>query len=114
MAGRDGGLLQGLSGYLGGGKATNQLSIRFKANLPWTRVEHCPVPSSRHLEHLDAHVASESPGRYTIVLRVDDRPSAREGSICISTHAPFRSTRCDQTEQRQLFTGGANPRRDLR
>jgi len=47
-----------------------------------TRVRALPCAIVlRHLEHLDAHVASESPGRYTIVLRVDDPTSAREGSI---------------------------------
>jgi DMSO/TMAO reductase YedYZ molybdopterin-dependent catalytic subunit len=57
----------------GGTKPTNALSIRFRSNLPWTRVEHCPLPASTDTWSLWTHTwRPESPGRYTIVLRVDD------------------------------------------
>ena len=62
----------------GGSKPTNALSIRFRRDLPWVRVDDCPLPD------VDADTWSlwthtwrpEAPGRYQIVLRVDD-PSIR-------------------------------------
>jgi hypothetical protein len=61
----------------GGSKPTNALSIRFKSGEPWVRVEHCPLPSSTHAWHLWTHTwRPPSPGRYQIVLKVDD-PSIR-------------------------------------
>jgi DMSO/TMAO reductase YedYZ molybdopterin-dependent catalytic subunit len=73
-AGRDGRSVYTIVGIIWGGtKATNQLSIRFRANLPWTRVDHCPLPASTDTWSLWTHTwRPESPGRYTIVLRVDD------------------------------------------
>jgi DMSO/TMAO reductase YedYZ molybdopterin-dependent catalytic subunit len=61
----------------GGSKPTNALSIRFKSGTPWTRVEHCPLPESTLTWSLWTHTwRPESPGRYQIVLKIDD-PSIR-------------------------------------
>jgi DMSO/TMAO reductase YedYZ molybdopterin-dependent catalytic subunit len=55
-------------------RPTNALSIRFRSNLPWTRVEDCPMPSSTDAWSLWTHTwRPTEPGRYTIVLRVDDQ-----------------------------------------
>ena len=57
----------------GGSTPTNALSIRFKSGGPWTRVEHCPLPASTLTWSLWTHTwRPDSPGRYEIVLRVDD------------------------------------------
>jgi DMSO/TMAO reductase YedYZ molybdopterin-dependent catalytic subunit len=74
-AGRDGRIFYQVIGIMwGGSKPTNQLSIRFKSNLTWTRVEHCPLPSSTDSWSIWTHTwRPEAPGRYSIVLRVDDR-----------------------------------------
>ena len=62
------------AGNGGGSKPTDQLSIRFKSNLPWTRVENCPLPASTDSWSIWTHTwRPEAAGRYTIVLRVDDR-----------------------------------------
>ena len=73
-AGRDGRVFYLVAGIMWGGrKPTNQLSIRFKSNLPWTRVEHCALPASTDSWSIWTHTwRPEAPGRYTIVLRVDD------------------------------------------
>ena len=61
----------------GGAKPTNALSIRFKSGTPWVRVEHCPLPESTLTWSLWSHTwRPSSPGRYQIVLKVDD-PSIR-------------------------------------
>jgi len=61
----------------GGSKATNALSIRFRSGGPWTRVENCPLPPSTLTWSLWTHTwRPTEPGRYQIVLRVDD-PSIR-------------------------------------
>lgn len=61
----------------GGSKLTNALSIRFRGDLPWVRVDDCPMPSSTDTWSVWTHTwRPESPGRHTIVLRVDD-PSTR-------------------------------------
>jgi len=61
----------------GGSKPTNALSIRFQSGGPWTRVEDCPVPASTLTWSLWTHTwRPTEPGRYQIVLRVDD-PSIR-------------------------------------
>ena len=61
----------------GGSKPTNALSIRFKSGGAWTRVENCPLPPSTLTWSLWTHTwRPEAPGRYQIVLRVDD-PSIR-------------------------------------
>jgi DMSO/TMAO reductase YedYZ molybdopterin-dependent catalytic subunit len=58
----------------GGSKPTNRLSIRFRSNLTWTRVEDCPLPRSTDAWSIWTHTWQPSdPGRYDIVLRVDDR-----------------------------------------
>ena len=61
----------------GGSKPTNALSIRFKSGAPWTRVDDCPLPASTLTWSLWSHTwRPAEPGRYQIVLRVDD-PSIR-------------------------------------
>jgi len=57
----------------GGSKPTNALSIRFKSGGPWTRVDDCPLPASVLTWSLWSHTwRPTEPGRYQIVLRVDD------------------------------------------
>jgi DMSO/TMAO reductase YedYZ molybdopterin-dependent catalytic subunit len=57
----------------GGSTPTNALSIRFKSGGTWTRVENCPLPQSTLTWSLWTHTwRPEAPGRYQIVLRVDD------------------------------------------
>src|SRR5262249_31186062 len=46
-ADRDGRVVYNIVGIMwGGNKPTNQLSIRFRSNMRWTRVEQCPMPAS--------------------------------------------------------------------
>jgi DMSO/TMAO reductase YedYZ molybdopterin-dependent catalytic subunit len=57
----------------GGAKPTNALSIRFRYDQPWIRVDDCPMPPTTLTWSLWSHVwRPEAPGRYQIVLRVDD------------------------------------------
>jgi len=57
----------------GGSKPTDALSIRFRSGGAWTRVEHCPLPESTLTWGLWTHTwRPAEPGRYQIVLRVDD------------------------------------------
>jgi DMSO/TMAO reductase YedYZ molybdopterin-dependent catalytic subunit len=57
----------------GGTKPTNALSIRFKSGAPWTKVEHCPLPASTLTWSPWTHTwRPAAPGRYDVVLRVDD------------------------------------------
>jgi DMSO/TMAO reductase YedYZ molybdopterin-dependent catalytic subunit len=57
----------------GGTTPTSALSIRFKSGGPWTRVERCPLPASTFTWSLWTHTwRPDAPGRYEIVLRVDD------------------------------------------
>jgi len=57
----------------GGSKPTNALSIRFKASEPWVRVDDCAMPASTLTWSLWSHTwRPAAPGRYQIVLRVDD------------------------------------------
>jgi DMSO/TMAO reductase YedYZ molybdopterin-dependent catalytic subunit len=61
----------------GGAKPTDALSIRFKVGEPWTKVDHCPLPASTLMWSTWTHTwRPKAPGRYEIVLRVDD-PSIR-------------------------------------
>jgi len=61
----------------GGARPTNALSIRFRSGGPWTRVDDCPLPASTLTWSLWTHTwRPNEPGRYQIVLRVDD-PSIR-------------------------------------
>jgi DMSO/TMAO reductase YedYZ molybdopterin-dependent catalytic subunit len=70
----DGRLEYRITGIIWGGSTpTNALSIRFKSGGPWTRVENCPLPPSTLTWSLWTHTwRPEAPGRYQIVLRVDD------------------------------------------
>ena len=74
----DGRLEYRITGIIWGGTTpTSALSIRFKSGGPWTRVEHCPLPASTFTWSLWTHTwRPDAPGRYEIVLRVDD-PSIR-------------------------------------
>ncbi len=57
----------------GGSTPTNALSIRFRSNQPWVPVDACPMPSSSLTWSVWSHVwRPEVPGRYQIVLRVND------------------------------------------
>jgi hypothetical protein len=57
----------------GGSKPTNALSIRFKTGQPWGRVDDCPLPASTLTWSMWTHTwRPDAPGRYQIVLRVDD------------------------------------------
>jgi DMSO/TMAO reductase YedYZ molybdopterin-dependent catalytic subunit len=57
----------------GGSTPTNALSIRFKTNEQWVRVDQCAMPASTLTWSLWSHVWRPlAPGRYQIVLRVDD------------------------------------------
>jgi DMSO/TMAO reductase YedYZ molybdopterin-dependent catalytic subunit len=57
----------------GGAKPTNALSIRFRSNQSWMRVDDCPIPATTSTWSLWSHVwRPDAPGRYQIVLRVDD------------------------------------------
>jgi hypothetical protein len=57
----------------GGSKPTNALSIRFKTNEPWLPVDDCPLPASTLTWSLWTHTwRPAAPGRYQIVLRVND------------------------------------------
>jgi DMSO/TMAO reductase YedYZ molybdopterin-dependent catalytic subunit len=57
----------------GGSTPTNALSIRFKTGEPWVKVEDCPMPASTLTWSLWSHTwRPAAPGRYQIVLRVDD------------------------------------------
>ena len=61
----------------GGSRPTNALSIRFRSGGAWTRVDSCPLPESTLTWSLWTHTwRPTEPGRYQIVLRVDD-PSIR-------------------------------------
>jgi len=57
----------------GGSAPTRDLRIRFRATQPWVAVEYSPPPSSTTTWSLWSHTWRPSePGRYQIVLRVDD------------------------------------------
>jgi DMSO/TMAO reductase YedYZ molybdopterin-dependent catalytic subunit len=57
----------------GGAKPTGALSIRFRSNQRWIPVDSCPMPSTTLMWSLWSHVwRPDAPGRYQIVLRVDD------------------------------------------
>jgi DMSO/TMAO reductase YedYZ molybdopterin-dependent catalytic subunit len=61
----------------GGAKPTSALFIRFKSGQPWVKVDDCPLPASTLTWSLWSHTwRPEAPGRYQIVLKVDD-PSIR-------------------------------------
>lgn len=61
----------------GGTRPTNALSIRFRTNGPWVKVDDCPMPASTQTWSVWTHTWRPSEiGRYQIVLRVDD-PSIR-------------------------------------
>jgi DMSO/TMAO reductase YedYZ molybdopterin-dependent catalytic subunit len=57
----------------GGTTPSNALSIRFRSGGAWTRVDDCPLPESTLTWSLWTHTWRPiEPGRYQIVLRVDD------------------------------------------
>jgi DMSO/TMAO reductase YedYZ molybdopterin-dependent catalytic subunit len=63
-----------LVGIIWGGQTpTNALSIRFRSGQPWTPVDDCPLPASTRTWSVWSHTwRPEAPGRYQIVLRVND------------------------------------------
>ncbi len=57
----------------GGSTPTNALSIRFRSNQAWVPVDDCPLPASTMMWSTWSHVwRPDAPGRYQIVLRVND------------------------------------------
>jgi DMSO/TMAO reductase YedYZ molybdopterin-dependent catalytic subunit len=70
----DGRLAYRVTGIVwGGSKPTNALSIRFRSNQAWVPVDDCPMPASTLMWSLWSHVwRPDAPGRYQIVLRVND------------------------------------------
>jgi DMSO/TMAO reductase YedYZ molybdopterin-dependent catalytic subunit len=70
----DGRITYRITGIIWGGSTpTNALSIRFKTSEPWVRVDDCAMPASTLTWSLWSHTWRPSvPGRYQIVLRVDD------------------------------------------
>lgn len=57
----------------GGSRPTNALSIRFRSGQPWAKVDDCPLPTSTLTWSPWTHTwRPEAPGRYQIVLRIDD------------------------------------------
>ena len=57
----------------GGAKPTNALSIRFRSNQSWMRVDDCPMPATTSTWSLWSHMwRPDAHARYQIVLRVDD------------------------------------------
>jgi DMSO/TMAO reductase YedYZ molybdopterin-dependent catalytic subunit len=57
----------------GGSTPTNALSIRFRSNQAWVPVDDCPTPASTLMWSTWSHVwRPDAPGRYQIVLRVND------------------------------------------
>lgn len=61
----------------GGARPTNALSIRFRYNEAFIPVDDCPLPRSTTTWSLWSHAwRPDAPGRYQIVLRVND-PSLR-------------------------------------
>ena len=57
----------------GGSKPTNALSIRFRTGGPWVKVDDGPLPESTLTWTVWTHTwRPTEPGRYQIVLRVDD------------------------------------------
>jgi hypothetical protein len=57
----------------GGTKPTNALSIRFRVGQSWTKVDDCLLPSSTSTWSAWTHTwRPAEPGRYQLVLRVDD------------------------------------------
>jgi len=70
----DGRVAYRLTGIIwGGSQPTNALSIRFRSGQPWVPVDDCPVPTSTLTWSLWSHTwRPDAPGRYQIVLRVND------------------------------------------
>jgi hypothetical protein len=61
----------------GGTRPTNALMIRFKHSGNWVRVSDCALPTSTTTWSMWSHWwTPDAPGRYDIVLKVDD-PSIR-------------------------------------
>jgi DMSO/TMAO reductase YedYZ molybdopterin-dependent catalytic subunit len=70
----DGRLAYRIAGIIWGGAVpTNALSIRFRSGQPWAKVDNVPLPASALTWSPWTHTwRPEAPGRYQIVLRVDD------------------------------------------
>jgi hypothetical protein len=74
----DGRIVYRLAGIIwGGSRPTNALQIRFRSGALWVPVDDCPLPESTLTWSMWTHTwRPEAPGRYQIVLRVND-PSIR-------------------------------------
>jgi len=74
----DGRIVYRIAGIVwGGSKPTNALQIRFRSGMPWVPVDDCPLPPATLTWSTWTHTwRPEAPGRYQIVLRVND-PSIR-------------------------------------
>jgi DMSO/TMAO reductase YedYZ molybdopterin-dependent catalytic subunit len=71
----DGRVVYRITGIIwGGSRPTNALSIRFRSGQPWVKVDDCPLPAATITWSTWTHTwRPDAPGRYQIVLRVDDR-----------------------------------------
>ena len=84
----DGRVTYRITGIVWGGvRPTNALSIRFRSGQPWVKVDDCPLPASTLTWSPWTHAwRPDAPGRYQIVLRVDDPtirdPAARHLFLC--------------------------------
>jgi DMSO/TMAO reductase YedYZ molybdopterin-dependent catalytic subunit len=70
----EGRLIYRIVGVLwGGSRPTNALAIRFRPDQRFVRVDDCPLPESTTTWSLWSHTwRPDAPGRYQIVLRIDD------------------------------------------
>jgi DMSO/TMAO reductase YedYZ molybdopterin-dependent catalytic subunit len=70
----DGRITYRITGIIwGGATPTSALAIRFRSGQPWVKVDNCPLPASTLTWSPWTHTwRPEAPGRYQIVLRVDD------------------------------------------
>jgi DMSO/TMAO reductase YedYZ molybdopterin-dependent catalytic subunit len=79
----------------GGSKPTTALSIRVRSGQPWVPVDDCPMPASTLTWSLWSHTwRPAEPGRYQIVLRVDD-PTIRTRRLDIFFYV--REIQIDET-----------------
>lgn len=84
----DGRVLHRVVGILwGGAEPTDALAIRFKADQPYVRVSACSKPASTTMWSLWWHAwRPPSPGRYDIVLKIDD-PKTRSARLDVYYYA---------------------------
>ena len=92
----DGRIVYRLAGIIwGGSRPTNALQIRFRSGALWVPVDDCPLPESTLTWSLWTHTwKPASPGRYQIVLKVDD-PTIRTRRLDIFFYV--REVEIDET-----------------